>query len=393
MAETTQSSPSMLLQQLPESTWKNAVASLQEKGVALVELSPPSAESFKIASSIGMIHQEGFDIARKVMDEVLSKDDRTKRFTAVMIRPHDDSAHATGFHKAGGMSRYNVHREGFVFSDDGHQHRILSARENKEGAESFATVFQQSMMTIFECLHGIADCILDEIERAMELPPHWFQDHFGPTQCSSQWHMKRFIIGTNSDDNDETKRRDTTETGQRILLPMHTDPSLISVVIHDTSSMLSEGSKMDCSSQDRTHQGQKPTTMGLQYYDTKESHWIDLRAQGKGSVVLATIFVGSVMSHLTRGQWPAVKHRVVDTAMCLDSFAKQRMAATLFVRPQLSALLPVPIPSPLFLAEKLGGNQPSTLLFKNSTSKTKSPITFGNWLKRVAKNYEKKTKG
>jgi hypothetical protein len=38
------------------------------------------------------------------------------------IQPDEDSAHVTGYHPASvteGMSRYNAHRHGFVFSDGG----------------------------------------------------------------------------------------------------------------------------------------------------------------------------------------------------------------------------------------------------------------------------------
>ena len=108
------------------------MTSLHEKGVAVIELSLSSSSSFDIAASLQEQHQNGFDIARKAMDRVFadtSDDDDKQSIAAVMIPPDADSAHATGFHRAGGMSRYNAHREGFVFSDDKHpqQHRILSA--------------------------------------------------------------------------------------------------------------------------------------------------------------------------------------------------------------------------------------------------------------------------
>ena len=74
------------------------------------------------------------------------------------------------------------------------------------------------------------------------------------------------------------------------------------------------------------------------------------------------------------------------------------MAATLFVRPQPSALLQVPLPSPWLLQQieneqkEIENDGESTAKKKSKRSVTKPPITFDAWLKRVAKNYEKQKK-
>mmetsp|Transcript_2917 Transcript_2917/g.6140 ORF Transcript_2917/g.6140 Transcript_2917/m.6140 type:complete len:119 (+) Transcript_2917:224-580(+) len=98
------------------------------------------------------------------------------------------------------------------------------------------------------------------------------------------------------------------------------------------------------------------------------------------------------------------------------------MAATLFVRPQPSALLRVPLPSPWLLRqieeekardEETRSNETSNRdrtsntastpqqpkNNKNKTNKkkppktsSKPPVTFDAWLKRVARNYEKQSK-
>ncbi|KAL3928217.1 MAG: hypothetical protein SGARI_005106 [Bacillariaceae sp.] len=253
--------------------------------------------------------------------------------------------------------------------------------------------------TAFRCvsitlsLHGIAECILGEMERSMQLPPNWFQQNLGPTATSSQWHMKRYVADDRDyDDGEENRTKnedksgkaDVTESGRKILLPMHTDPSLISVVIHDTSSLPTIIS--EC--------GAKEFDLGLQYFDTKQSKWIDLNTRASDDfVLLATIFAGSVLSHITERTWPAAKHRVVGNNNAVEaSSSKQRMAATLFVRPQLSALLPAPLPSP-FIAKEIEARKPQQSQIEGKhrkVTKPKLPITFEAWLRRVAKNYEKK---
>ena len=84
------------------------------------------------------------------------------------------------------------------------------------------------------------------------------------------------------------------------------------------------------------------------------------------------------------------------------------MAATLFVRPQPSVLLQVPLLSPWLVRqieqeqeEKSStnndhGNSSNSSIHKNKTKKKlsllKMPITFDAWLKQVARKYEKQQK-
>jgi isopenicillin N synthase-like dioxygenase len=297
-------------------------------------------------------HQRAFDTARSAMEQV-----QNKYVEPIIIPPDADSAHVTGFHTAGGMSsRYNAHREGFVFSDQGCiDGKVL--QETGDG-DNFVGQFHQAQWMMFQSLQGIANHILQNMESAMELPKGWFQQNLGPTDTSSQWHMKRYIQQQHQETEDGSSAQ-TTESGRRILLPMHTDPSLISVVIHDWSLLPAHDAGTNL--------------MGLQVLETQYSNWKDLqRNTSNKNCVLATVFVGSVLAHITEATWPAAKHRVVDAS---SSSAAARMAATLFVRPQSSAVLPTPLPSP-----KLS----------KSTLKSKQPVTFGKWLQRVAKNYESK---
>lgn len=319
-----------------------------------------------------------------------------------MIQPQADSGHVTGFHHAGGMSRYNVRREGIVFSDD-----QCSCNENREetneGSDSdVRNSCLSDLSGMFWSLHGIADRVLLAIETQLEISDNdgceeqavgWFQQQLGPTETASQWHMKRFVMeeqeSTDQSENVE-KVADTlrTETGERITLPMHTDPSLISVVIHDSN----------VKSIDDNDSGTKeaPGALGLQYFHPKKHQWEEPEAHGH---LIATVFVGSVLAHLTSGKYPAAKHRVVERREeeSEEMPLPKRMAATLFVRPQPSALLRVPLPSPWLLQqlkeeEAQKENESDSGSKKKKKSLTKPPITFDAWLKRVAKNYEKQKK-
>ena len=325
-----------------------------------------------------------------------------------MIAPDADSAHVTGFHHAGGMSRYNVRREGIVFSDDQCSCNGSDIRNSD----------LSDLSGMFWSLHGIADRVLLAIETQLGLSERfpdcgekkssdfgceqkavgWFQRNLGPTETASQWHMKRFVVeeeeaANKSMDDAKSALLWRTETGERITLPMHTDPSLISVVIHDI--------KRDGESTENSDLGTKeaPRALGLQYFHPKEKKWEEPEAHGH---LVATVFVGSVLAHLTCGKYPAAKHRVVEMGKSLDAdrpFPK-RMAATLFVRPQPSALLRVPLPSPWLLqqieeeeAQKENeNNSGSNAKKKKKKASSKPPITFDAWLKRVAKNYEKQKK-
>jgi isopenicillin N synthase-like dioxygenase len=316
-----------------KSLWDEIVTDLQSSGVAIIEYLP-----FKVAD----IHRRGFAVARHALDHVR----REGNIRCVpWIDPGADSAHVTGYHPANdpksGMSRYNAYREGFVFSDG----NVF----NVEGVPDF----QPTAKAMFDSLHAIASCVLQAIDRKLELPSGWLQENLGPTCDHSQWHIKRYVV----EESVATSHAATTVDDASVLLPMHTDPSLISVIVHDKL-------------------GKKSGAMGLEYHDRNHG-WIPVGSHGHQ---VATIFVGSVLSYLTGGMWPSAKHRVVQVDETdnydetLGQRLKLRMAATLFVRPQTTAMLCVP-PSPHLAHVSL-----------------KKQINFETWNARVARNYERKKK-
>jgi isopenicillin N synthase-like dioxygenase len=306
-----------------EDAWDGVIDDLEKQG---------GVTTVQVPLVLQELHATSFATARQALD--LAKETPN---VVEAIAPEADSGHATGFHTAGGMSRYNAHREGFVFSDGGNL--------TVEGMPQF----EPGMRQLFGSLHGISTQVLRALERKLELPANWFQKIMGPTDNSSQWHVKRFVEA--KEFSTETKEPATTKDAddENILLPMHTDPSIISIVIHDSP-------------------GSNPGAMGLEYYVPGEEKrtWTEVPLHGHA---VATILVGSVLSHITGGKWPSVKHRVV------KSETQDRMAATLFARPKGSSILQVP-PSPLLHEVSL-----------------KKKMTFGTWNARVSKNYMKKKNG
>jgi len=281
-------------------------------GMAIVDLS----------EGIATLHKKNFETARRGF---LSADTGGAR----RIQTDEDSAHVTGYHPASstdGLSRYNTYRKGFIFSD-GNMMEVDGVPD-----------FNPDMSTLFTSLHSIALSVLKQMEIRWNLPQDWFQKDLGPTATSSQWHVKQYV----PPENEEEEK----------WLPLHTDPSLISIVIHDAL-------------------GKKEGAMGLQYQapsEKSEREWVDVPFHGHR---VATVFVGSVLSYITGGRINSARHRVVVPS---NGTENSRVVATLFVRPKGSASLLVP-PSPLFK---------DVVLRKNNT--------FDMWSARVSRNYTKKKK-
>lgn len=237
------------------------------------------------------------------------------------IRESADSAHITGYHRLGSMSaRYNAYREGFVFSD-GCEIDMVDYPD-----------FRYSCAALYNLLQDTSDAILSSLCRHMELPETWFQEQLGPTRSNSQWHIKRYV-----------KPPPVAGNVECCLLPTHTDPSLISIVIHHRT-------------------GIQLGAAGLQYF-TRDGKWVEVPCSGQ---LVAIVLVGSVMQQVTGGYFSACKHRVVSTA------EQDRMAATLFVRPAPTAVLCLP-PSPVL----------------RGRTHVKGNLTFEQWNAKTARNYEK----
>jgi hypothetical protein len=363
-------------------------------------------------------------------------------------------------------SRYNAHRRGFVFSDCDSvnvndifnnitiTHNNKNSRKEEGGSSSaistsattshahqhttahdhFAATTATACWTRLyqQVLHVILENMLLALERKLQLPVGYFQDTLGPTISNSQWHVKEYITSnttvptttntttTTNDkigDNDTDDSHDDDDDDDILeLLPTHTDPSILSVVIHDQENGA-------CGAQ------------GLQYavYDkhTKTTTWHDVvvpksdndppqdghdRGNDTTAVTMpffAVVLVGSVLPILTGGRIPACRHRVIHhhhassnttpATTTTTTSTRSRMAATLFGRPAPTALLQL---LPLHSLDLLDGNDDDEALFKttrknNNSSeqlrhcrtkeqqRAKKTLTFEAWNQKVARNYEK----
>jgi len=294
-----------LLQPSSSESWDKVVHDLQENsGVAVVDL------DVKLES----IPRQAFEATRQALK-------RPEDFLS--IPETADAGHATGYHAAGStnsLSRYNQYREGFVFSDG---QRVVGSHD-----------FEMTTIQLEDLLHSIAERVINALERQMELPNGWFQENWGPTRSSSQWHLKNYVMPSASSDPVH-------------LLPSHTDPSLVSIVIHDRP-------------------GKRKGSQGLRYSrklpnGKRESTEVPFSGHG-----VAVVLVGSVLSQITGSYFQACRHSVTQQAG-----SDARMAATLFVRPLGTARLQVP-PSPLLQGVSL-----------------KRELTFDEWNARVTRNYVK----
>ena len=365
---------------LPNASIDKIVANLVQNGVTTLELPTSIAESNKRA----------FDIASCALDMLTEKKNNDDT-NIPRIKQDSNSASATGYHSAGGqdsLSRYNTHRQGFIFSN-GESFDISNlplSHYHEDDHHDRKLSFEQAMNEMFDTLcNTIAKSTLQGIARYLELEDEdWFEQVYGPMESSSQWHVKRYvepsIIEKNEVEGDDVSNHDVKEGEDAEIewLPVHTDPSLISVIIHDAP-------------------GYNPNAMGLQYQcsispqhqqqtntnnnERKTKVWKEVEAHGHS---VATIFCGSVMSYITGGLFPSAKHRVIyqkDIKMqgaTPMKTASHRQAATLFLRPQGQSILTIP-PCP-------------TLLEGERTVRIRKELQFKDWLNRVSKNYQKKQK-
>ena len=277
------------------------------------------AASLRVSDRQAAAHARGFAAAAAGLD-LAHEDPHDLRIHAEV-----DSASASGVHAAGALSQYNVCREGLIFSN-GDTFDICD-----DGT------FADEMATFFATAHGLCLAILAAIEGRLQLPTGWFDQAFGPFDRSSQWHVKRYVP-------DAAPPQAVTADGKQVLLPVHSDPSLISVIVHDAP-------------------GVRPGALGLECLAPR-GEWSEVSAHGHGVV---TVLVGAVLDKVTGGLYPAAKHRV---AAHDPVGLGRRVAATFFFRPSPAAWLVRP---------------PSASL----DSRPVRAIRYRDWQAKVASKYER----
>jgi isopenicillin N synthase-like dioxygenase len=307
--------------------------------------------------------------------------------SSVDLRIPDGSvdAHAvTGYHPSGELPwsfSSNASREGLIWSRRGD----LQLRRSEATADRGPTGQDPTepindgddLSHFFLCaermehmLHEIAESVLERIESHLELSPGWFQSNVllgNPMESlpissiesnrvyHHQWHLKNFVF----DASPNSSALSPPQIYERVVvLPVHTDPSLVSVVILDRP-------------------GKQQGAQGLQYWDRQASRWREVETSGHG---VAVVLIGSVLSRITSGHLHAPKHRVIGPVP--HEPLDYRRAATLFLRPAPDALLQIP-PSPVLMERGSSSANPPR-------KEKVDPITFDEWTSRVSKNYRRR---
>lgn len=179
----------------------NAVCTLK---ACAKELRACGVATLEVSAETEALHASCFAAARVGLK--VAADDESP----LAIRADVDSAHASGVHAAGALSQYNVCREGIIFSDGDDAY-----------AHSISPDFARSMALFFESAVSLAGQVFAVLESDLAIPHGWFEQAFGPIRNHSQWHCKRYRP-------ELAPAAATCPTGRRVLLPIHSDPSLIS---------------------------------------------------------------------------------------------------------------------------------------------------------------------
>lgn len=368
--------------------------------VALSLLENSGVATLVLPESLAQIHKDSFQIAKLALLKCQRTQTSPSSSSIPWIDPlHSNSATVTGYHVSGeenGMGRYNFYREGFVFSNgELFDLQVDDNNGNNDSEHKNPLGFEKQMGEMFDSMcRVIGKSVLRGIARYLNIDELWFESQYGSMENSSQWHVKRFVEpsihprgmdGDNANMSGEVNGNHGDEKGdgdgdEEVIewLPVHTDPSLISVVIHDVP-------------------GKNVGAMGLEYQisspvsdesQQKKRIWKQVESHGH---TVATIFCGSLMSYITGGLFQSAKHRVVYSNRrrnrinlkgdCVgkDMECRSRMAATLFMRPRGDCYLTVP---------------PSDVLTDRMV-KVRRNCKFEDWIQRVSRNYQrgKKYKG
>lgn len=355
--------------------------SLRDFGCIQLQLNNPSDQ---------MIVERGFKSAVEAMDfmkENKGSMNGTDCKPIPLLTKTDDAQHATGYHPANSasLSRYNIHREGFVFSDS-------NLFDTNIDDSIFS--FRDDMIAMRGILHKLAINAWHMLEEeVMEYMVNKNEKHdisneefecfrsqfFAKDESEqdmekhSQWHIKRYDYHDKSNCTIHGELDTQSEEKERLLLGSHTDPSLLSVVIHDNPN-----NSIGC--------------RGLEILDNENSidslkKWIELPQHGHK---VYTVLIGGAMARLlSEGKFKPCLHRVNAKGAGMkgqwfnSSIDAPRVVATYFLRPSPKTIL-----SPINLSyDAISQNSRSG--FKSKLPRSKRPISFHDWCARTSKNYSK----
>jgi isopenicillin N synthase-like dioxygenase len=314
------------------------------------QLSEDGITQLHLSEDESCVIKDAFECASRAMDNI----NKDISCFPHLIEPNHDAYHCTGYHPLGGSlsSKYNKYREGFIFSNGD----LFDIQNDAEGLN-----FESTMEKTRKVLHSLAVKAIKYIETTIGLESDYMEKKYGLSTAiiqHSQWHLKRYASEV---DNDDT-----------LALGVHTDPSIVSVVIHDAPQVQSGGWGLQYSTKKIIDKGEDEITI--------TSQWNEVSFHGHS---VATIMVGAAFARISqvgeninrhpkitqlRKMYPPCRHRVVPSS----SSSRRRMALTYFLRPDPSSIL-----EPLPIFTEMGVKSP------------KKHLAFGAWYDRVSSRYKK----
>eukprot|EP00816_Leptocylindrus_hargravesii_P001430 CAMPEP_0196819708 /NCGR_PEP_ID=MMETSP1362-20130617/71828_1 /TAXON_ID=163516 /ORGANISM="Leptocylindrus danicus, Strain CCMP1856" /LENGTH=410 /DNA_ID=CAMNT_0042198289 /DNA_START=177 /DNA_END=1409 /DNA_ORIENTATION=+ len=325
--------------------------------------------------------------------EVIAVAPTTTHALLPMLNKNDDAQHATGYHPAGGtLSRYNIFREGFVFSDN-NLFDVDAVPEFRENMLAMRQVLHSLAMTALNMLGYQMDDLmgfdssysgnisqLEQMLRGSAGDDDDDGDGDGSRTSSSyldgfsQWHVKRYQpppVSTSLSPSTETAIEDDDSVP---LLGQHTDPSILSIVVHDVPG-INEG----CIGLEVQNCEEKGCERG-----SSSSTWVELPHHGHG---ICTVLIGGAMTRISpecKKFQPCI-HRVRGLDGKAPTLHRSRVAATYFFRPAPRTMI---YPIDIDKASSAGN------AVKKRVPRSRRPISFNDWCNKVSRNYGKsKTKG
>mmetsp|Transcript_11912 Transcript_11912/g.17189 ORF Transcript_11912/g.17189 Transcript_11912/m.17189 type:complete len:190 (-) Transcript_11912:254-823(-) len=176
------------------------------------------------------------------------------------------------------------------------------------------------MRNVRDELDGFALQCLISIEKRLELPQGYFLQAFGQGDTSlmkySQWHIKRYSNITTEAHVTHSETLIAEEENSMLLLPVHTDPSLLSIIVHDAPGICNGGWGLEYAT--------KPRQQDEQASSSTLPIWKEIPSHGHG---IATVMIGSafgrimqagapqtsstnMLNEAIRKLYPPVRHRV-----------------------------------------------------------------------------------
>lgn len=318
-----------------------------------------------------------------------------------------------GWHSPGGLSRYNRYREGYIFQ---YAEPIPDMLADEP---AFARTHERWRDSIWE----VAAAVMAHVARALGLAPGYFEPGGAmDLRANSQFHLKSLALPADDapradaelsaptadaaavGSSEATAAPPTNRDGVHVLLPAHTDPSVLSIIVHNEHGrglqVFSERSGARAPD-GRTH-GHAPSavltssaaaaTGGGSADACAGGGFCEAGAYGPG---VCTVLAGAVLERIAGGAGiRSPKHRVAFTPAELARMRgatgeRRRTAATFFFQPEMGVVLR-PLDARVRERGLLAGastDEGDDDPGRAAPTPPPPPITYAEWKRRAFKQY------